>query len=36
MGFFKRQLSNVIEWQEFRDDMIFISGTTMKSKKEAA
>ena len=23
MGFFKRQLKNVIEWDEFRDDMIF-------------
>ena len=23
MGFFKRQLKNVIEWDEFREDMIF-------------
>ena len=33
MGFFKRQLSNVIEWQEFRDDMIFYKWHNNEIKK---
>lgn len=24
MGFFKNQFSNVVEWEEFRDDMIIL------------
>lgn len=35
MSFFRNQLANVVEWEEFRDDMIFINGTIVKSKKGA-
>lgn len=33
MGFFRRQLANVIEWQEFRDDMIFYKWHNEEIKK---
>lgn len=35
MSFFRNQLANVVEWEEFRDDMIFINGKIVKSKKGA-
>ena len=35
MGFFKRQLANVIEWDEFRDDMIFYKWHNDEIKKDS-
>lgn len=35
MGFFKRQLKNVIEWDEFRDDMIFYKWHNNEIKKDS-
>lgn len=36
MAFFRGQFANVVEWEEFRDDMIFGNGPIEKSKKEAS
>lgn len=33
MGFFKDQLSNVVEWEEFREDMIFWKWNNREIKK---
>ncbi|GGG11421.1 SPFH domain-containing protein [Paenibacillus aceti] len=33
MGFFRNQLSNVVEWEEFRDDMIFWKWSNREIKK---
>ncbi len=33
MGFFKSQLANVVEWEEFRDDMIFWKWNNREIKK---
>ncbi len=33
MGFFKEQLSNVVEWEEFREDMIFWKWSNREIKK---
>ncbi len=33
MGLFSRQLANVVEWQEFRDDMIFYKWSNDEIKK---
>ncbi|PCL92742.1 SPFH domain-containing protein [Paenibacillus lautus] len=33
MGFFKNQFSNVVEWEEFRDDMIFWKWRNREIKK---
>jgi membrane protease subunit (stomatin/prohibitin family) len=33
MGFFKDQLSNVVEWEEFREDMIFWKWSNREIKK---
>lgn len=33
MGFFKRQFANIVEWQEFRDDMIFYKWSNEEIKK---
>ena len=33
MGLFRRQLANVVEWQEFRDDMIFYKWHNDEIKK---
>ncbi|NLP33954.1 MAG: hypothetical protein GX359_02030 [Clostridiales bacterium] len=33
MGFFSRQFANVVEWQEFRDDMIFYKWSNNEIKK---
>ncbi len=33
MGIFRRQLSNVVEWQEFREDMIFYKWNNNEIKK---
>lgn len=33
MGFFSKQLANVVEWQEFRDDMIFYKWSNNEIKK---
>jgi len=33
MGFFKNQFSNVVEWEEFRDDMIFWKWNNREIKK---
>lgn len=33
MGFFKDQFSNVVEWEEFRDDMIFYKWSNSEIKK---
>ena len=33
MGFFSGQLANVVEWEEFRDDMIFWKWTNKEIKK---
>ncbi|NLJ89704.1 MAG: hypothetical protein GX323_02280 [Clostridiales bacterium] len=35
MGFFKRQLANIIEWDEFRDDMIFYKWHNAEIKKDS-
>ena len=36
MGLFSRQFANVVEWQEFRDDMLFYKWVTMRLKRVAA
>ena len=33
MSFFKNQFANVVEWQEFRDDMIFFKWSNREIKK---
>lgn len=33
MAFFKNQFANVVEWQEFRDDMIFYKWSNQEIKK---
>ena len=33
MGFFGGQLANVVEWEEFRDDMIFWKWSNKEIKK---
>lgn len=33
MSFFKKQLANVVEWEEFRDDMIFWKWSNVEIKK---
>lgn len=33
MGLFSKQLANVVEWQEFRDDMIFYKWSNSEIKK---
>lgn len=33
MSFFKKQLANVVEWEEFRDDMIFWKWSNREIKK---
>ncbi|WP_339298802.1 SPFH domain-containing protein [Paenibacillus sp. FSL R5-0623] len=33
MGFFRNQFSNVVEWEEFRDDMIFWKWSNREIKK---
>lgn len=33
MGFFRNQFSNVVEWEEFRDDMIFWKWSNQEIKK---
>ncbi len=33
MGFFKNQFANVVEWEEFRDDMIFWKWSNREIKK---
>ncbi|AOZ92668.1 SPFH domain-containing protein [Paenibacillus crassostreae] len=33
MGFFKNQFANVVEWEEFRDDMIFWKWNNQEIKK---
>ena len=33
MGFFSNQLSNVVEWEQFRDDMIFWKWDNKEIKK---
>ena len=33
MGLFKSQLSNVVEWEEYRDDCIFWKWTNKEIKK---
>lgn len=33
MGFFRGQLANVVEWEEFRDDMIFWKWNNREIKK---
>lgn len=33
MGFFKKQFANVVEWQEFREDMIFYKWSNDEIKK---
>lgn len=33
MGLFKNQLANVVEWEEYRDDVIFTNGITVKLKR---
>lgn len=35
MGFFKRQMKNVIEWDEFRDDMIFYKWHNDEIKRDS-
>ena len=34
MGLFSGQLANVVEWEQFRDDMIFWKWDIKKLKKE--
>lgn len=36
MGLFGKQLANVVEWEEYRDDIIFGNGLTARLKREAA
>ena len=33
MGFFSNQLSNIVEWEQFRDDMIFWKWDNKEIKK---
>ena len=33
MGLFSRQFANVVEWKEFRDDMIFYKWSNEEIKK---
>ncbi|MBY8914184.1 SPFH domain-containing protein [Bacillus sp. YC2] len=33
MGFFRNQLANVVEWEEFRDDMVFYKWNNREIKK---
>ncbi|MGB9945419.1 SPFH domain-containing protein, partial [Bacillus subtilis] len=33
MSFFRNQLANVVEWEEFRDDMIFYKWNNREIKK---
>lgn len=33
MGFFSNQLSNIVEWEQFRDDMIFWKWYNKEIKK---
>ena len=33
MGFFRNQLSNIVEWEQFRDDMIFWKWDNKEIKK---
>ena len=33
MAFFKNQFANVVEWEEFRDDMIFWKWSNREIKK---
>ena len=33
MGLFSKQFANVVEWQEFRDDMIFYKWSNNEIKK---
>ena len=33
MGLFKSQLSNVVEWEEYKDDCIFWKWTNKEIKK---
>ena len=33
MGLFRRQLANVVEWKEFREDMIFYKWSNEEIKK---
>lgn len=35
MGLFKNQFSNVVEWNEFRDDMIFYKWSNQEIKKDS-
>lgn len=35
MSFFRNQLANVVEWEEFRDDMIFYKWNNREIKKGA-
>lgn len=35
MGLFKSQLSNVVEWEEYKDDCIFWKWTNKEIKKGA-
>lgn len=34
-GFFRNQLANVVEWEEFRDDMVFYKWNNREIKKAA-
>ena len=34
MSFLKGQFANVVEWEEFRDDMIFGNGPIEKLKRK--
>ena len=33
MGLFKSQLANVVEWEEYRDDVFSINGITVRLKR---
>jgi len=33
MGLFKNQLANVVEWEEYRDDVIFYKWNNSEIKK---
>lgn len=35
MGLFGNQLANVVEWEEYRDDVIFWNGLTGRLRREA-
>lgn len=36
MGFFSNQLSNIVEWEQFRDDMIFWKWDNKEIKKKGS